>query len=408
MKRSSKKRARLSLQTLESRKLMAADFGLADSTLAIQGSPMDDVAEVYLESDRVIVKVSTYDDAGQVVGEKEDNFAAGSIDRIVFQGLDGDDLLVNDSPIAAVARGGAGNDTLMGGTGDDLLIGGVGDDLILGGGGNDRMLPGPGEDVSVETILQSGEEAVDPAVAEEQPTSELQPTGEEEATAELDSSPEITDVDDEQEPNDALVEAEVEETKEALQQDESEPLIAAEEATGHDDVTSLCPEVEPSDESIVDVEPQMPAEDVAETAPESEQPTANEIESDTEVTNTENEMDATATSPVSTIEIAPVNDPVGLDIEDISLPAEDPIEETNEETDPSSVTDDAPFSGETDDAVDVPTAVADQPETDHDVIFGGSGDDWIFGGGGHDLIFGNSSPLDDALLRCVIAGRLRL
>ncbi len=139
---------------------------------------MDDVAEVYLESDRVIVKVSTYDDSGQVVGEKEDNFAADSIDRIVFEGLDGNDLFINDSPIAAVARGGAGNDALMGGTGDDLLVGGVGDDLIFGGGGNDLILAGPGENVDIETIIQSGEDAVEPTVVEEEMTGELDPTGE--------------------------------------------------------------------------------------------------------------------------------------------------------------------------------------------------------------------------------------
>ncbi|MGI9473068.1 MAG: hypothetical protein ACR2NZ_16120, partial [Rubripirellula sp.] len=47
-------------------------------------------------------------------------------------------------------------------------------------------------------------------------------------------------------------------------------------------------------------------------------------------------------------------------------------------------------------------------ETDHDVIFGGSGDDWLMGEGGNDMIFGNTSPLEDALLREMIAGRFSL
>ena len=51
---------------------------------------------------------------------------------------------------------------------------------------------------------------------------------------------------------------------------------------------------------------------------------------------------------------------------------------------------------------------SDSDETDNDVIVGGAGDDWIFGEDGNDLIFGGSSPIDDALLRMMIADRLSL
>ncbi len=410
MKRSPKNRGRLSLQQLESRKLMAADFGLAGSTLAIQGSPMDDVAEVYLESDRVIVKVSTYDDSGQVVGEKEDNFAVDAIDRIVFEGIGGDDLLVNDSPIAAVARGGAGNDTLMGGTGNDLLVGGIGDDLILSGGGDDLILAGPGDDVAIETITQSADDVVESTVVEEEASSDQEPTSEVEPTAEVDPAAEVVDTVDELEPTSEVVDAEGEQTTEAADQAAEITAPVAEQPTAEiDDGLAICTAEEPSDELIVDVDPQMPTDDVAEnvaedvdqTVAEGEQSAANEIELEPELSNTESEMEAIAPTPVSTIAISQIDELCCLDNED---PVSEPVEETNTGSDP----DDAQATGESENVDDAPVEVADEPETDDDVIFGGSGDDWIFGEGGRDLIFGNASPIDDALLRCVIAGRLRM
>ncbi len=51
------------------------------------------------------------------------------------------------------------------------------------------------------------------------------------------------------------------------------------------------------------------------------------------------------------------------------------------------------------------TDVQSDETSDHDVIFGGAGNDWLFGGGGDDFIFGNMSPLEDELLRGVISGR---
>ena len=91
MKRSSHKsrreqltRGHLAVQRLESRKLMAADIGLADSTLSIQGSDADDIAEVYVDSDRVHVIVSSYDESGQAISEQTEEYAVDEIGRIVF------------------------------------------------------------------------------------------------------------------------------------------------------------------------------------------------------------------------------------------------------------------------------------------------------------------------------------
>ncbi|MGI9474199.1 MAG: hypothetical protein ACR2NZ_21845, partial [Rubripirellula sp.] len=167
MKRSSKKsrreqvtRGRLSVQHLESRKLMAADIGLADSTLSIQGTSGDDIAEVYVDSDRVHVKLSSYDESGQATHEQSEEYAVDEIGRIVFNAGDGHDLLVNDSDIPVIARGGAGDDLLLGGSDNDVLLGGMGDDILLGGGGEDLIIAGPGDDVVVnETTDTSTDEA---------------------------------------------------------------------------------------------------------------------------------------------------------------------------------------------------------------------------------------------------------
>ncbi len=45
-------------------------------------------------------------------------------------------------------------------------------------------------------------------------------------------------------------------------------------------------------------------------------------------------------------------------------------------------------------------------ESDNDVLFGGTGDDWIFGEGGNDTLFGSDSPLSDELLEQMLSGRL--
>ena len=69
------------------------------------------------------------------------------LSRIIFNAGNGNDLLVNDSDIPVIARGGNGDDLLLGGSDNDVLGGGMGNDLLLGGGGEDLLLAGPGDDV---------------------------------------------------------------------------------------------------------------------------------------------------------------------------------------------------------------------------------------------------------------------
>jgi Ca2+-binding RTX toxin-like protein len=75
----------------------------------------------------------------------------GALDRIVVQGLGGDDGLTATTLPAGVIQltldGGADNDTLLGSQGGDVLIGGDGDDFVFGDNGNDVAFLGAGDDV---------------------------------------------------------------------------------------------------------------------------------------------------------------------------------------------------------------------------------------------------------------------
>lgn len=464
MKRSIKKarpvsaRGRLSVQRLESRKLMAADIGLIDTTLSIQGSSMDDVAEVYVESDKVMVNVSSYDQSGQLLSEQAKEFSLDDVGRVVFEGFEGDDVFVNDSSIAAVARGGAGNDTLMGGSGDDLLIGGVGDDLILSGGGNDRVLVGPGDDVAINSTNSSAQDADTPvAEVENQATEQDTTTAESESPTDLATENEVDENEveenqvDENEVDESTTDEVVDDASSEEQQsaDDSdiEPLAAVETSEVNDallpcDEASSAEAIEQSDQAD-EVEPvvgEMTAAESTETAeaigdaaaaedadsvalaatlesevagPEVENPVMTELEdaepemmepetTEPETTATEvvgTEVVATEAAETETIDTATPIMTIGTDNGEINQP-EDLVPEVADEA-----SDEAILDVSSDTASDEAISTEGELETDNDMLFGGSGDDALFGGGGNDLLFGNLSPLDDELLRCMIAGR---
>jgi Ca2+-binding RTX toxin-like protein len=73
-----------------------------------------------------------------------------TLDRIVINGLGGDDV-INASGLAAdvqfTANGGDGADLLIGGPGNDTLNGGAGDDVLIGNGGQDALDGGTGNNV---------------------------------------------------------------------------------------------------------------------------------------------------------------------------------------------------------------------------------------------------------------------
>jgi Ca2+-binding RTX toxin-like protein len=75
--------------------------------------------------------------------------AEGASDRLVLNGLAGDDV-IDASSLAAGAiqltmNGGQGADTFLGSAGDDLIVGGAGNDVALMGAGNDTFVWNPGD-----------------------------------------------------------------------------------------------------------------------------------------------------------------------------------------------------------------------------------------------------------------------
>lgn len=73
-------------------------------------------------------------------------YNVSDVDKIVFNGGDGDDQFTNYTGIPCKADGGNGNDILTGGSGDDFLIGGYGQDRLYGQGGNDTVWGSGGSD----------------------------------------------------------------------------------------------------------------------------------------------------------------------------------------------------------------------------------------------------------------------
>lgn len=122
-----------------------AGDGAAD-TLTVQGTNGDDV--VLLVGDASGTSVLGLSAQVNITG------AEFSIDRVVVNALDGDDV-VEASGMAAgslqlVVNGGAHDDILIGGAGSDVLQGGDGDDVLIGGLGLDILDGGAGSDIEIQ------------------------------------------------------------------------------------------------------------------------------------------------------------------------------------------------------------------------------------------------------------------
>ena len=52
-----------------------------------------------------------------------------------------------------VFDGGDGDDILIGSGGNDVILGGAGDDVLLGGGGTDVLDGGPGDNVVIQSLV---------------------------------------------------------------------------------------------------------------------------------------------------------------------------------------------------------------------------------------------------------------
>ncbi len=84
-------------------------------------------------------------------------FYAGSIERIIYKGSEGNDRFQNRTQINARIAGRGGDDYLVGGGGQDRVIGGDGNDRLFGGRNDDVLIGGDGDDwLSEDRINDNG------------------------------------------------------------------------------------------------------------------------------------------------------------------------------------------------------------------------------------------------------------
>ena len=137
----------LAVESLESRRLLAADYSLSRGELSIEVDSRDTSVDVYdlnpSGSGRLnFLLVRAQSDNGRWAKLLPKQL----VDEIHFEGGSGDDRFTNYSSVAATIDGGAGDDFLRGGSADDAIFGGAGNDSLYGGGGDDLLYGGGGRD----------------------------------------------------------------------------------------------------------------------------------------------------------------------------------------------------------------------------------------------------------------------
>jgi Ca2+-binding RTX toxin-like protein len=106
------------------------------NVLAVGGTPGDDLIVVANSGPTLFVGIN--------------NVLVGTFDpatAILTFGQDGDDFILNATPVPSIVEGGDGNDVLVGGFGVDFLSGGPGNDVAAGRSGAGVMIGGPGIDL---------------------------------------------------------------------------------------------------------------------------------------------------------------------------------------------------------------------------------------------------------------------
>lgn len=152
MDKRTRKNDRLSYERLEIRQMMArtsVEVINGVETLLIDGTGHDDYVEVSLESNNMLTV--TFDDFPGSQTTSTASMPRGEIERIRFQGKDGNNTFINHTSIVSTAFGNKGNDVLHGGGGFNRIRGGAGNDEVVGGDkkvvlrgddGNDRIEAG--------------------------------------------------------------------------------------------------------------------------------------------------------------------------------------------------------------------------------------------------------------------------
>ncbi|MFM8891613.1 MAG: calcium-binding protein [Planctomycetia bacterium] len=137
------------VEPLESRVVLAAGMAYDRNTrtLSIVGSEKNDSAEVREQAGSIVVSMTSAAATSATPATRMTRtLAAGSVARIVFSGLAGNDTFANLSRIPSRADGGPGADVLRGGRAADELFGGDGSDQLMGEDGNDSLWGGAGND----------------------------------------------------------------------------------------------------------------------------------------------------------------------------------------------------------------------------------------------------------------------
>lgn len=133
------------------------DGGQGGDTLAIEGTPDDDVIVVDGSSIELGVLDLVFENVDTLIleGNRGDDVLDASASSAVTNILDGgagDDVLTGGDRADRLS-GGDGRDTLRGGGGDDMMSGGRGNDRLMGQGGHDQMNGGADNDI----LTQDGE-----------------------------------------------------------------------------------------------------------------------------------------------------------------------------------------------------------------------------------------------------------
>jgi Ca2+-binding RTX toxin-like protein len=130
MNTTSKNQARLQVEALEARELMAGSIQLVKGDLLIGGTNYNDSARVSYDGNKVVANLN-----GQVKWAY-----ASEVGRVAFSGFGGHDTFVNETNLAALAYGHGGNDVLIGGPNNDVLNGGSNNDSVYGAAGHDVLI----------------------------------------------------------------------------------------------------------------------------------------------------------------------------------------------------------------------------------------------------------------------------
>lgn len=149
------RQSRLSFESLEDRKMLAATYELDGGVLTITGTNGPEVVILYqfnnffeVEEDGVVIDTYSNDDVDNIVFRGKngnDEFVNNTFETSTFYGHGGDDIFYGGTG-KDIAFGGGDNDILYGGIGPDELKGSDGDDQIYGEEGKDRIFGGNGND----------------------------------------------------------------------------------------------------------------------------------------------------------------------------------------------------------------------------------------------------------------------